>query len=274
LTRPALYGFLIFLLCSPALHAQKTRYVELANPFGLQVETMPGQMAPIAGQQMGPFEILEVRPGKMQAASSGQPYQLLLVAYETGEFSLNKILAAAQLRGDTSPIIVKEPPAEKISSYAPPKEIVLPEKAPSRPGWILALAALLAVAGLLALWLKRRKNISGRVAAFSPDALQILRKTRNGWNNQSLSSQQLGDQLITSLQVFYALPVRRSTRQLKKVITLQKGMQDPGPLLQTLKKTDAWRFGKQQAPAEEGRIAIALFEKLYSSPTPQPDIPS
>jgi hypothetical protein len=113
-------------------------------------------------------------------------------------------------------------------------------------------------------WLRnRKKNKPVQFAVQSPGGMGLLQEVKEGWLSGKLSSLQLGDGLVSSLQAQFGLPVKKSTLQLVKEIKSSYPDAFNPAVEGVLKNTDAWRFGKQSAKAEDGEAAIHTLESLF-----------
>jgi hypothetical protein len=235
----------------------------LAEPFEQKVTALPGSAAPQTGQMLGSFEILEVVAAGDTTLQSPIAYNLLLVAYDTGSFTLPISLPEAAVNAQTLTIRVTAPPEESIKNYAPPKELVFPSNDETSPlKWpllITGLAALLA----LAYWLIKRKKKTEATPTLTANGAALLQQVKSQWLNGKMDSLQLGEGLVNSLQAQLGVTAKKSTRQFFKAIKSNNAKLLTQDLQQTLQYCDAWRFGKQIAQPNDGNKAIAHLEQLF-----------
>jgi hypothetical protein len=261
LTQRLLYILFLILPGLGPLQAQPPAYVEIAQPFKYTIQADANSRAPQTGEMIGVFEILEVTTAATKAGENNVTYELLLAAYETGKFILPQVLNAASANNYN--IEVTEPPGEKIKSYAPPKELQFPAEKEPATSWLPFLIGLLAAA-ILAWYLWKNRSTSPQTPiAFNPNGMALLQEVKAQWKAGKIDSLTLGDGLVGSLQLQYNVPVKRSSRQLIKVITKQQPFAVSKPMENTLKLCDAWRFGKQVASSPEGLEAISVIENLF-----------
>ncbi len=244
------YFLMVMLACSLNGLAQPVQTVTLATPFPFLLQQNAGDPAPVIGGTLGSFEILKVTP------SSGA-YQLLLVAYDTGTFKL----PAAD--GKVS-ISVLAPPAGSINEYAPPKEPLFTRAEADFPLWIPVAVTSIALIIAILYWMRNRKKPAPvPFAVQTPGGMRLLEEVKERWLAGKLSSLQLGEGLVNSLQAQFGMPVKKSTLQLVKEIRRNYPNACTPSVEGVLKDTDAWRFGKQTAAAAEGESAIQVLEGLF-----------
>jgi hypothetical protein len=226
----------------------------------------------VKGQMIGRFEILEVNNGTANQDGSGMTYELLLAAYETGKFTLPQSLSSTNAK--TYDILVTEPPADVIKSYAPPKELLFPSEKEAATSWfLLLLTVLLAALAAWYLW-KKQRTAPPKHIVINPNGLTMLKEIKAEWFGGKMESLALGEGLVNCMQVHYSIPIKKSSRQLINVIKKQQILTVNSPLETTLRLCDAWRFGKQVAGSQQGIEAIESIETLLHSFEPKKAIPS
>jgi LPXTG-motif cell wall-anchored protein len=217
---------------------------------------------------LGDFEILEVVAAGDSTSQSPILYELLIVAYDTGSFSLPVSFPEAAANAQTVSIRVTAPPEESIKNYAPPKELVFPTSDESSPmKWPLLIAGLMALLAL-AYWLLKRKKKTVNTPTLSANGVALLQQVKNQWLGGKLDSLQLGEGLVNSLQAQLGVTAKKSTRQFFKAIRNTNPKLLTTDLQTTLQYCDAWRFGKQIAQPTEGNLAIAQLEQLFNDLKP------
>ena len=243
----------------------------LAEPFQHTVTVMPGSATPQMGQMLGNFEILEVITSGDTASQSPILFELLIVAYDTGSFSLPVSLPEAAANAKLISIRVTAPPEESIKNYAPPKELVFPTGDESSPlKWPLLITGLMVLFALV-YWLLNRKKKTADTPTLSANGAALLQQVKNQWMGGKLDSMQLGEGLVNSLQAQLAVTAKKSTRQFFKAIKKSNAKLLTTDLQTTLQYCDAWRFGKQIAQPTDGNLAIAQLEQLFNNLKPNPN---
>ncbi len=240
----------------------------LAESFQHTVTAMPGSAAPQMGQMLGNFEILEVVAAGDTTSQSPISYNLLIVAYDTGSFTLPVSFPEAEANAQTISIRVTAPPDESIKNYAPPKELFFPTGDESSPlKWPLLITGFLALLAL-AYWLLKRKKKTVNTPTLSANGVALLQQIKNQWASGKLDSLQLGEGLVNSLQAQLGITAKKSTRQFFKAIKKFNAKLLTTDLQTTLQLCDAWRFGKQIAQPTDGNLAIAQLEQLFNDLKP------
>jgi hypothetical protein len=261
-----------FLFCITAFtHAQTQKFVMLAEPFQHTVTAIGGSAAPQNGQMLGSFEILEVVAAGDTTSKLPISYKLLLVAYDTGSFTLPVSLPEDAANAQTITIRVTAPPEESIKNYAPPKELVFPSSDDTSPlKWPLLISGLAALLAL-AYWLMKRKKKTVPQQALSANGAALLQQVKSQWLGGKMDSLQLGEGLVNSLQAQLGVTAKKSTRQFFKAIKSNNAKLLTQDLQNTLQYCDAWRFGKHIAQPNDGNKAIAHLEKLFIDLKPHPE---
>lgn len=244
------YFLTLLLAGSIVALAQPVQTVTLATPFAFSLSQDAGSPAPVVGETLGSFEILKV-------SAVPNAYELLLVAYDTGTFKLPGA-------GNPVTISVLAPPPASVKDYAPPKEPVFTRVEADFPTWIPILVTAVALIIAFLYWLRNRKKpATVNFAVQTPGGLGLLQEVKEGWLAGKLSSLQLGEGLVNSLQAQFGMPVKKSTLQLVKEIRSNYPEAFNPEVEGVLKNTDAWRFGKQSASGSDGEFAIRSLEGLF-----------
>jgi len=250
LNRYRTYFLTMLLAGSIVALAQPVKTVTLATPFAFSLPQDAGTPAPVVGEALGNFEILKV-------SAVPNAYELLLVAYDTGTFKLPGA-------GSEITISVLAPPPAAVKEYAPPKEPAFIRVEPEFPTWIPMLVTAVAMIIAFLYWLRNRKKPAPvPFAVQTPGGLGLLQEVKEGWLAGKLSSLQLGEGLVNSLQAQFGMTVKKSTLQLVKEIRSNYPEAFNPEVEGVLKDTDAWRFGKQSASGSDGESAIRLLEGLF-----------
>lgn len=254
--KPFPYFLFALLLFSAQLPAQDTLRAMLAEPFRWKIQKGDSNEIPAAGQSIGSFEILKI------IASEKDVFEVLMVAYDTGNLKLPIKMGIPA--GAGFPVRVDAPQADLVKDYAPVKEPVFNRPEEKFPLWIpLLVTAVALVAGLL-YWLgSRRKVLPVLVETTGAGGMVLLQQVKENWVSGKLNSLQLGEGLVNSLQAQFGIPVKKSTRQLLRVIRRQYADAYNPVLEKVMDQTDAWRFGKQVATPAEGEAAAACLEELF-----------
>ncbi len=250
MNRYRIYFLALLLAGSLGVWAQPVQTVTLATPFPFSLQQVAGAPAPVVGETLGSFEILKVTP-----APNG--YDLLLIAYDTGSF---------KLPGAGSPVSISvlAPPPAAVKDYAPPKQPVFTRAEAEYPYLIPILVTVVVLMVAFLYWLRNRKKpATVPFAVQTPGGLGLLQEVKEGWLAGKLSSLQLGEGLVNSLQAQFGMPVKKSTQQLVKEIRGNYPEAFNPEVESVLKNTDAWRFGKQSATDIEGESAIRSLEGLF-----------
>lgn len=256
--KPFIYQLLLFLICSGNLWGQDTITANLAEPFKWKIKKGAAQTIPSVGQNLGGFEILAIN----QANDSGV-FDVLLVAYDTGNLRLPVNMGSPDL--ESILIRVNAPLPEKIKKYSPVIEPAFSRPENKFPLWIPLLATFIILVTGFVYWFKTRKKSEPAEPVFIPGGTEILLGLKEKWASGSLSSLELGEGLLKSLESQYNVPVKKSTRQLGRLIRRKNpGAFNPN-VENALRQTDAWRFGKQVATRQEGVAAISHLETLFLS---------
>lgn len=243
--------FLIILLAG-GLHgwSQPVQTVTLASPFSFSLRPEAGSPPPVVGETLGGFEVIKV-------SSAANGFDLVLVAYDTGSFKI------PGTGGDIA-ISVMAPPPASIKDYAPPKEPEFIRPEAEFPLWIPILVTALVLIIAAIFWMRNRKKTPApRFAVQTPGGMALLQEVKDGWLAGKLSSLQLGEGLVNSLQAQFGMPVKKSTKQLVKEIRSNYPEAGTPEVETVLKNTDAWRFGKQAASESDGKSAISQLEGLF-----------
>jgi hypothetical protein len=230
--------------------AQPVQTVTLATPFSFSLRPEAGSPPPVVGETLGGFEVIKV-------SSAANGFDLVLVAYDTGSFKI------PGTGGDIA-INVMAPPPASIKDYAPPKEPEFIRAEEVFPTWIPLLVTALVLVIAILIWLRNRKKRPTPVFALqTPGGMGLLQEVKEGWLAGKLSSLQLGEGLVNSLQAQFGIPVKKSTLQLVKEIRSHYPDASTPEVENVLQNTDAWRFGKQAASESDGKSAITSLEGLF-----------
>jgi hypothetical protein len=238
---------------------------QLGKPFtaSLQVPTgLADKMLP--GDTLGGFEVLVVNDTTTNHTGR---VEVMLLPIDTGRQLLPISWHPLPWQRQYTQVQVDLPPNAAMLLYQPPLEII--DLYPDEAGngninfWWLVLPALVLA---LAAWLWWRRRQQQKHALNLENGLhpgELLHQTRQQWQAGTISSMQLGHNLIKVLHYTagarHELTISRLARQL--LPKLPNGL-TAEMLNDLLTQTDAWRFGRQVATDAAGMECIDIAEYL------------
>lgn len=255
------------LLMSQQTPDQKT---ELAKPFEWNLSWYSQKVnPPIAGDTLGPFEILKI---EAQPATDSSPAVLrcLLAGYRTGIFPLATSYPAGLDPEGLREIEIIPPDPDAIQNYAPPKEIIqyYPEEE-TFPYYSLIGALLLLALLLVWWWYRRRKRKPGLVMPVKgTDPLKLLESVKSKWLEDLIGPEKLGEGMMQCSYAFLKTEREVTTRRLAQLLQVKSPETDRDALRKILEDIDAWRFGKQVPDKQTGIDALHYLGSIFINKRP------